>query len=133
MSEPELQPDVSDVLQEEAPDQLTAIPVCVVEHKAPVRVQLLPDKTGSTQTRTVSTTPKSYLRADHRRGRAVLMSMDQNIRIAFSEAAAQDDSSMSLWPKLVPFEVPAAVEVWVKSTTETTSVSFTTFGWAAGQ
>lgn len=128
----DLEPDVPEVLQTEAPDQLTAVPVCVEEVRTPVRIQALPRKGGSTRTRTVDTTAERLLTADHRRASAVLMATDQNLLIAFSEAAAQDASSMSVWPKLVPFTVSATVEVWVAAATATTPVSITTERWAEG-
>lgn len=131
MSEPILEPDVHEVLQEETPEELTAIPVEVRSVDGPVRVQLLPDKGAATLTRTVTATEaKRVLVADARRRSAVLVSIDQNILVAFSEAACQADSAMAVWPKLVPLTVPATVEVWVKSATGTTAVSVQSFLWA---
>lgn len=131
MSEPVLEPDVHEVLQEEPYTDLTAIPVKVECVDTPVRVQLLPDKGGATQTRTVSATKATpFLSADPRRKSAVLMSLDQNILVAFSSASCQADSAMALWPKLVPLTVPATVEVWVKAATGTTAVSVQSFRWA---
>jgi hypothetical protein len=133
MSESELQPDTAEVLQAEAPEKLTAVPVCVEEVRAPVRAQQLPRKGGSTQTRTVSTAAKRYLLADHWRGSVTIMSMDQNIMVGFSEAAAQDpEGAMSIWPKLVPLVVTATVEIWLASVAATTDVSLTAERWAEG-
>lgn len=131
MSEPVLEPDVHEVLQEEPAAELTTIPVKVESVEAPVRVQVLPDKGGATQTRTVGASKAvPFARADPRRKSAVLMSIDQNILVAFSETSCQADSSMALWPKLVPMTVPATVEIWVKAVTGTTAVSLQTFRWA---
>ncbi len=130
----ELQPDTGEVLQEE-PQQYTAIPVCVEDVQGPVRVQALPRKTGSTRTRTVGTTRAvPVLEADPRRAQAVLMSMDQEMLVGFSEASAQDPSTMSLWPAGVPFVITAVVDVYVLCAveSETTQVSITTELWAAG-
>lgn len=130
----ELQPDTAEVLQEE-PAHYQAIPVCVEDVKAPVRVQLLPQKGGSTRTRTVSDVKATQvLEANPRRGSAVLMSMDQEMLVAFSQASCQDPSTMSVWPKAVPFPVPATVDVYVQCATaaQTTRVSITTSLWAEG-
>lgn len=132
-SEIELQPDLSVVLQEEEPEETPAIPVCVRDVHGPVRTQELPKKAGSTRTVNIgATTPIQVLRADHFRSKATLMAIDQNIYIAFSVAAAQATSSMSIWPKNVPFVVTAAVDVFVLSATSTTDVSVTTERWATG-
>ncbi|MER7953068.1 hypothetical protein ABTY59_37385 [Streptomyces sp. NPDC096079] len=133
MSEPVLEPDVPEILQEEPAPDLTAIPVRVEAVESQVRVQVLPDKGGSTLTKSATATRAvRVLVADPRRKSAVLMSMDQNILVAFSEAACQADSSMAVWPKLVPLEVPATVEVWVKSATGTTAVGVLGYRWAEG-
>lgn len=130
----ELQPDVGEVLQEE-PQKYTAIPVCVEDVKGPVRVQVLPRKGGSTRTRTVTDTKAvQVLDADARRASAVLMSIENDLLFAFSEAATQDTSTMSVWPKLVPLPCSATVPVWIKCATaaQTTRVSITTELWAEG-
>lgn len=129
----DLQPEPNEVMQQEAPDALTVIPVCVAEVKAPVRTQQLPRKGGSTRTKNIgATTAVQVARADHRCGQVEIMSIDQNIRVAYSEAACQADSSMSIWPKLVPLTITATVDVWVKAVTGTTDVSVTTERWAEG-
>lgn len=130
----ELQPDTGEVLQEE-PQRYTAIPVCVEDVQGPVRVQSLPRKAGSTRTRTVGATRVvQVLEADPRRASALLMSVDQAMYVAFSEAAAQDPSTMSLWPAGIPFPVTAVVDVYVLCAVDaqTTQVSVTTELWAAG-
>jgi hypothetical protein len=129
--QPVMEPDVREVLQEEPDAPMTAIPVKVECVDGPVRVQVLPDKGGATGTRTVKTTKAvKLLVADARRKSAVLISMDQNMRVAFSEAATQAPSAMALWPKLVPLTVPATVEVWVIAEGGDTSVSYQTALWA---
>lgn len=113
--EVDLQPDVDDVLQEEASGGPT-VPVCLVDQKSPLRVQVLPRKGGATFVKTLSTTPLRVLTADHRRARAQLISTAAaNIYlIAFSRAAAQDTSTMTPWMGGVPFETTATTEVWVR-------------------
>jgi hypothetical protein len=132
MNEIELQPDVSEVIQEETYD-VQAIEVCVQEVRAPVRVQELPRKLATSQTKTVGTTAVRLLRADHWRASAVFVAFEQDVYLAFNEASAQDTSSMSRWPVSVPFTLTAATELWAVSSTGTTIVSVTTERWATGE
>lgn len=131
----DLQPDTGEVLQEEAPHGYQAIPVCVSEVKTPVRVQPLPRKGASTRTRTVTDTKAvQVLEANPRRYSASLMSMDQEMLVAFSQAACQDPSTMAVWPKAVPFPITATVDVYVQcaTTSQTTRVAIVTELWAEG-
>jgi hypothetical protein len=137
MAEPNLQPDVPDVLQEEAEETVT-VPVCLVDAKAPVRVQQLPRKGGATMTRTVTTTPWPVLRADHRRGRAILLgnTPDTSFLVAFTEAAAQAEATMALWPSGVPLEIEATTDVWLAVPADpgtSVVVSVLTYLWAEGE
>lgn len=128
----ELEPEVEDVLQAEAPP-LTAIPVCITDTKTPIRAQVLPHKGGSTRTRNVpATAGTQVLRADHFRGLATLMSIDQNMLVTFTKGLdpVGDAQYWTLWPKLVPFPITACVDVWVAAATATTNVSITTEDWA---
>lgn len=126
----ELQPDPAEVMQEEG-EPLSSVPVCVEEVKAPVRVQVLPRKGGSTRTRTVGDVPVQLLTADHWRASAILMG-DVPFRVAFSEASAQDLSTMALWPGLVPLTVDATVEVWAVADDDAVQLSLITTRWAEG-
>lgn len=132
MSDVDLQPDVSEVIQEEA-DYDASIQVCVSDVKVPLRVQELPRKLATSQTRTLTTTVQRLLRADHYRATAVLVSFDQDVYLAFNEASAQDTSTMSRWPVNEPFRLTAAVDLWARSVTSTTDVSVTTERWATGE
>ena len=127
---PDLQPDPSEVMQEEG-ETLSSVPVVVEEVKAPVRVQVLPRKGGSTRTRTVSAVPVQLLTADHWRANTILMG-DVAFRVAFSQAAAQDSSTMALWPGLVPLSVDATVEVWAVAAGDDVQLSIITTRWAEG-
>jgi len=130
----DLQPDTGEVLQEEQ-EKYTAIPVCVEDVKGQVRVQVLPLKGGSTRTRVATDTKAiQVLEANPRRGRATLMSMDQEMYVAFSQASVQDSATMTVWPKGVPFPVTASVDVYVQCAvaSQTTRVSITTELWAEG-
>lgn len=100
----------------------------------PVRTQALPRKGGATRTRVVPAAKVQLLTSDPRRARVVLMSMDQELMIAYSDAAAQDPSTMTIWPKGVPFECTATVDVFVQcaADAQTTRVSVTTELWAEG-
>lgn len=129
---PELQPDTGEVLQEEAPEEYTAIPVCVTETKTPTRVQLLPRKGAGSFTRALTTKPQEILRADHWRGRTLLRG-DAAFLVAFSETSCQADSAMAAWPANVPLELTAAVEVWARTATGTANLSVITERWAEGQ
>lgn len=133
MSETELQPDASEVLQEEGDDQAVTVPVCVEYVKGPVRTQQLPRKAGSTRTRSVShTTPWRALAADHRRASATLVS-GAAFLVAFSETAAQSDGTMSWWPANVPLSIGCDTDVWVKVAGDADAdVSVLTERWAAG-
>jgi hypothetical protein len=136
VSEIDLQPDVHEVIQEEAPDVLD-VPVCITDQLSPLRVQVLPRKGGATSTRTVTTTPLRVLTADPRRGRAQLISTAAaNVfLVAFTETAAQDESTMAPWMGGVPFEHTAATEVWVRlpSTGTPFTIGVVTELWAEGE
>jgi len=131
----DLQPDTGEVLQEEAPDEYQSIPVCVTEVKTPVRTQELPRKGGSTRTLTVTTTPKRYLTADHRRAWAKLRALDLDAAVAyaFSLASAQDLSTMAELPGLESETLDATTELWVRAVEDTARISITTSNWAEGQ
>ena len=132
MSEPvELQPDTDEVLQVE-PEDYQAIPVCVKEVAAPVRVQALPRKGAASMTKALTTTAVPVLRADHRRGRTVLVG-DAAFLVAFSEASCQADSAMAAWPANLPLELTATTEVWAKAATGDVALSVITERWAEGQ
>ena len=131
----DLQPDTGEVLQEEAPDEYTSVAVCVTEVKTPVRVQRLPEKGGSTRTRVISDTRAvQVLDADHRRGSAVVMSIDEPVYIGIGRASIEDPSTMSIWPINVPWPCGATVDVYVRCATDaaTSRVSITTGLWAEG-
>jgi hypothetical protein len=128
----ELQPDTEAVLQEEAPEQYQAIPVCVKEVSAPVRVQQLPRKGAASLTKSLTTTATQVLWADHWRGRVVLLA-SADVLVAFSEASCQADSAMAAWPANVPLEITATAEIWAKAATGTASLSVITERWAEGQ
>lgn len=133
----DLQPDVADVLQEEDGGGLT-VPVCITEQKAPLRTQALPRKGGATMTKALTTTPLRVLTADHRRAVArVISTATANVFLfAHTEASAQDESTMSLWPGLVPLPVEATTELWLRvpATPGTGfSVGISTSLWAEGE
>jgi len=134
----DLQPDVDEVLQAEAPE-LTTIPVSVAELRGPVRVQQLPRKAAATMTRRLTTAPGQILRADHRRASAVLVA-PVGFLVAFSETACQAPSAMAYWPADTPLTIGAAVEVWaliltpgVGELAELDRVSVVTEHWAVGE
>lgn len=137
MSDPDLQPGIDDVLQEEGGGGLS-VPVCITDQKTPVRTQALPAKGGATFTKTITTTALQVLRADHRRRRATLICTTASgvFLYAFSRASAQDESSMSVWPANVPLEVDATTDVFLRvPATPGTSVTVgvSTSLWAEGE
>lgn len=127
----DLQPDVADVLQEEGP-ATTTVPVCITDQKTPVRVQQLPRKGGATFTKAVTTVALQVLWADPRRARARLASTSA-LLIAFTQTAAQDPSTMTVWPGSVPFETTATTELWVAAASGTAQVGIITELWAEGE
>lgn len=133
MSDYELQPSDLDALQAEYDVSEPVAKVEIVAITGPVRTQDLPRKAASTRTRTVTTTPIRVLTADHRRAVARLVSIGQAMLVAFTAAAAQDPSTMALWPQNTVFTVTADTEVWVASQTGTTSISVVAEFWATGE
>lgn len=133
MMVPELQPDELEVLQAEqdGPDPLIRVDVAAIG--VPVRTQSLPRKSGATFNKTVGTTAVRLLAADHRRAVARVMSVGQNMYIAFSNAMSQDTSRMALWPANVEFPMTHDGELWVASATATTTVSVAAENWATGE
>lgn len=128
----DLQPDTKEVLQEEPYVMAVQGAVTVA---GPVRTQTLPRKGGATRTRVVGDSRAvQVLTSDPRRARVTLMSMDQEMLVAYSDAATQDPSTMTAWPKGVPFTCDATVDVFVQCAVaaQTTRVSVTTELWAEG-
>jgi hypothetical protein len=129
----QLQPDTGEVLQEEPYVMAVTGAVTVA---GPVRTQELPRKGAATRTRTVTDTQYvQVLEADPRRASVLLMSMDQEMYVGFSEASMQaPESAATVWPAGVPFPLSAAVDVYVMcaATGQTTRVSVTSFLWAQG-
>jgi hypothetical protein len=126
----DLQPDELDALQAEDTGPQPAV---LVKHEGPVRTQSLPRKAAASRTRTIDTTMRKILSADHRRASATIVSIGQNVLIAFSGASASDPSTCALWPQNVPFTLTADAELYVGSATATTSVSIITEFWATGE
>lgn len=130
MTDPKLEPDMDEVLQEEHD---YAPPAVGVEVCGPVRIQHLPHKGGGTRTITLTnTTVRQVLSADPRRGVARLISFDQDFLVSYSAVGSTDPSTMARWPKLVPLEVTATVDVFVLAQAATTSLSVIQEAWAMG-
>ncbi|MGW2795183.1 hypothetical protein ACWC9H_35400 [Streptomyces sp. NPDC001251] len=130
MTDPQLEPDIEEVLQEEHD---YAPPAVAVDVCGPVRVQHLPRKGGATRTVQLdATNPRHVLTADPRRGRALLVSFDQDFLVAYSEVGATSPATMARWPKTVPLEVGATVDVFVMAQTGTTALSVIQESWVMG-
>lgn len=136
----DLQPDVGDVLQEEDA-AAQSVPVCIVDQRTPLRTQALPRKGGATLTRSAPAAPVGLARsvarllaADHRRA-VVRLVATQPFLIAFTETAAQDDTTMCLVPGGVVFEHTATTEVWVATPVAGTPgvIGIATELWAEGE
>lgn len=137
-SDVELQPSVSDVLQEEPVENLTAIPVKVACVDTPVRTQELPRKAATSVTRTAVNTPFRILVANKYRASVRLVSFDTDMLVAFNSASKETPSTMSRWPKTVPLTITATTDIWISSysvdgTPVSTSVSVITEQWAVGE
>lgn len=131
--QPDLQPDDLEALQAE-PGPEPAVNVQLVGTMGPVRVQDLPRKAGATRTRLgVTTTPVRVLGADHRRAIARVVSIGQAMLFALSYTSSQDPSTMATWPAGLVFELTADTELWVASSTGTTTISVMTEFWATGE
>jgi hypothetical protein len=132
--EPEFQPDINEVLQDEAVSTISAIPVCVDEIKTPVRTQVLPHiGTPTTLTKTFTTTAIKVLPSNPRRATFTVLAIDNDILIAFNAASKEDSSTMAYWPKLIPLRLTHCAELWIASATTTSKVSIITERWAAGE
>lgn len=133
MNVPDLQPDELDVLQAQEPDHQVTVPVSIASVDVPIRTQDLPRKAGATFNKTVGTTPVRLLTSDHRRSQTRVISVGQNMYVAFSNAMAQDLSRMALVPANTIFTMNHDGELWVASATTTTTVSVVTEQWAVGE
>lgn len=130
---PELQPEELEVLQAEDPGVEPIIRVEIARVEVPIRTQDLPRKAGGTIQKTVGIVPIQLLASDHRRASARVMSVGQNMYVAYSAQTAQDVSRMALWPANVPFPMSVDSALWVASTTATTVISVITEMWATGE
>lgn len=130
---PDLQPEELEVLQAEDPGVDPIIRVEIARVEVPVRTQDLPRKAGGTIQKTVGVTPVQLLNSDHRRASARVISVGQNMYLAYSGQTAQDVSRMALWPANVPFPMTVDSALWVASATSTTIISVITEMWATGE
>lgn len=128
----ELQPDTTEVLQEE-PEYVMSVQGAVTV-KGPVRTQALPRKGGATRTVTVTETPKRYLTADHRRASVKLraLDLDDAVAYAFNEASAGELGAMAELPGLEVETLTCTTELWVRAVSGTARIAITTENWAEG-
>lgn len=134
MSNDDLQPDTSEVLQSEDDDAGSyTVKVCVEDVKGPVRTQELPRKGGSTRTIALTTTVIPVLRADHFRGAALLVGFTNDLLVGFGKGSGGDPSTMARWPALVPLPITAAIDVYVGAFTGAATLSVITERWATGE
>ena len=117
----------------ETESPLTTVPVRVQGIDTPVRTQRLPTKSAPTLTKSVTTTAIRIAPTDPYRANITLMSIDQDMYIAFNSASKESPTTMGRWPKNVPFICDVVSEVWVAAVTGTTSISSFATRWAAGE
>lgn len=128
----QLDPDTDTVLQVEEEYTITTIPVRVTGVESPVRTQQLPCKSGGTRTREIGAVPQQILSADPHRAYVMLCAFDHDFYVAFSSEAAQDLSTMSRLPKLVPVTLSVVSDVYVRTYSDLSDLSITTARWATG-
>lgn len=128
MTEPDLQPDTGDLLQEEQVPGLTAIPVVV---EGPTRVVELPAQDLVLgQVDVDNTTPVRIFGRDPRRKRLQLVASGGSVRIATSQKQAVPGNG-AVWPVGVPYMVNAMTEVWVIAVSGSpVTVSYSAEQWA---
>jgi hypothetical protein len=137
---PDLQPDELEALQAETVGAEPPVRVQVSHIETPIRTQDLPRKAASTNTFTVGVLgtngglnpAKRVLSAQPRRALARLVSTGQAMLVAFSQAAAQQASTMALWPAGTVLNITHDAEVYVASATGTTQVTVIAEFWATG-
>jgi hypothetical protein len=122
----ELEPDLLEILQAEAP--LQCLPVRV---EGIVRTQQMParDRTG----RTITVDALGFvplLRADPTRAFAEITSFDQDMILAYSRNAAVGDTNTERVGKGIRIKISARTEVYVMAFTATTVVSMGQERWA---
>jgi hypothetical protein len=133
VTDPSLQPELSDVLQVE-PEEDPRIEVCVRDVHGPVRTQELPFKAGAAFHRVIAATvvqPPLVLSADHYRGRATLICSGGSMRVSFNAP----DESYAIWPAGVPLVIKAAVDTYVRpdSASDPITLSVIPERWATGE
>lgn len=122
----QLEPDLDEVLQAEAP--LGCIPVRI---EGVVRNQPMPTKDRSAKTLTVDATKfVALLTADPYRASADITSFDQDMILAYQRNAQVGDANTERVPKGIPKRITARTEVWVAAYTSTTSISVGQERWA---
>jgi hypothetical protein len=116
---PELEPDLQDVLQVEAP--LSAMPVRV---EGPVRFQHLPTKERSAKTATVGSSAfVQLLAADPYRAFATVEAFDQDVYLSYSPATSYGDPNVQRLRKGATYTITARTYVGIAAVTATTVIS----------
>jgi hypothetical protein len=133
----ELQPTDAEVLQDETPEHMTAVPVIVESVSTPVRVQILPANSGGgVLSRVIDTTPVRVLTADPYRSTATLMltytgEVVPLLHVAYSRSLVEHAPATITWPPNVPLVLTNRTDVWVYATS-TATLSVHTELWATG-
>jgi hypothetical protein len=123
---PQLEPDLAEVLQEEAP--LSCLPVRI---EGTARVLQLPYDRRTGKTLTVDNTKfVPLLTADPYRAFAEITSFDQDMILAYNRQPTVGDPNTERVPKGVTKRITARSEVWVMAYTSTSSISVGQERWA---
>lgn len=122
---PDMQPDLGDVLQEEAPE-LGVVPVKICE---PVEARELPSKRLGPRTVPLgSTVASKLLSRDPRRKSATIIARTQDILIGANQSQAQLSGA---WvPGVVPLVITAEAELWAIGDGASTDVTVIEEYWA---
>jgi len=122
----DLEPDVPEVLQAEAP--LACLPVRI---EGVVRTQGLPTKDRTARTISVDQTAfVPLLKADPYRAFAEVTAFDDDMILAYSKNAQVGDTNTERVPKGITRRITARTEVLVMGHTTTTAVSMAQERWA---
>lgn len=129
MSTPELEPDISEVLQREDDYAEPTVKVCV---EGPVRTQALPRKSAGIRGITVeSTSAKRLLTADPSRASATIMTGSVAVSIGGSKQEVEGGQPGQM-PANQVWTLGASDELWASSTSGATTVTVIQERWADG-
>jgi hypothetical protein len=125
----QIQPDLSEVQQEESDAPALMDHPVLVRQDGPVLVHDLPSRVGVMRSITLGTTPEQVLMPDRRRKAAVLLSLDQSIWLGNSSSEVSQGAAAK-WPANLPIELRHCDRVFAAATTGTTTLTILVEDWA---